>query len=147
MASATTKAESAPMTCWHRIALSERAKDKVRNLSGGQMRRLEIARALLHRPRLLVLDEPTVGLDIKSRADIIGHVRHLVAAEGVSVLWATHLIDEVADGDDVIVLHHGRVLAHGAVASMVRTLGVPDMRAAFTRLTQECPSQTESQAS
>jgi ABC-2 type transport system ATP-binding protein len=74
-------------------------------------------------------------------------VRHLVAAEGVSVLWATHLIDEVADGDDVIVLHHGRVLAHGAVANMVRTLGVPDMRAAFTRLTQECPSQTESQAS
>ena len=130
-----------------RIALSERAKDKVRNLSGGQMRRLEIARALLHRPRLLVLDEPTVGLDIKSRADIIGHVRHLVAAEGVSVLWATHLIDEVADGDDVIVLHRGRVLAHGAVANMVRTLGVPDMRTAFTRLTQECPSQTESQAS
>jgi len=130
-----------------RIALSERAKDKVRNLSGGQMRRLEIARALLHRPRLLVLDEPTVGLDIKSRADIIGHVRHLVAAEGVSVLWATHLIDEVADGDDVIVLHQGRVLAHGAVANMVRTLGAPDMRAAFTRLTQECPSQTESQAS
>ena len=130
-----------------RIALSERAKDKVRNLSGGQMRRLEIARALLHRPRLLVLDEPTVGLDIKSRADIIGHVRHLVATEGVSVLWATHLIDEVADGDDVIVLHHGRVLAHGAVANVVRTLGVPDMRTAFTRLTQERPSQTESEAS
>jgi ABC-2 type transport system ATP-binding protein len=130
-----------------RIALSERAKDKVRNLSGGQMRRLEIARALLHRPRLLVLDEPTVGLDIKSRADIIGHVRHLVATEGVSVLWATHLIDEVADEDDVIVLHQGRVLAHGAVTTVVRTLGAQDMRAAFTRLTQEAPLQAESDAS
>jgi ABC-2 type transport system ATP-binding protein len=102
---------------------------------------------LLHRPRLLVLDEPTVGLDIKSRGDIIGHVRHLVTAEGVSVLWATHLIDEVADDDDVIVLHQGRILAHGAVTSVVRTLGVQDMRAAFTQLTQELPSQAESEAS
>src|SRR5437870_1125227 len=130
-----------------RIALSNRANDKVRNLSGGQMRRLEIARALLHRPRLLVLDEPTVGLDIKSRADIIGHVRHLVTAEGVSVLWATHLIDEVADEDDVVVLHQGRVLAHGAVTTVVRALGAQDMRAAFTRLTQEAPLQAESDAS
>src|ERR1700757_3923437 len=57
-----------------RVALSDRGQDKVRNLSGGQMRRIEIARALLHRPRLLVLDEPTVGLDVRSRADILGHV-------------------------------------------------------------------------
>src|SRR4030081_1768990 len=113
-----------------RIALSDRAQAKVRSLSGGEMRRGEIARALLHRPRLLVLGEPTVGLDIKSRAEIIGHVRHLVTAEGVSVLWATHLIDEVADEDDVIVLHQGRVLAHGAVTTVVRTLGAQDMRTA-----------------
>ena len=53
-----------------------------------------IARALLHKPRLLLLDEPTVGLDIKSRAGILGHVRGMVQ-EGVSVLWTTHLIDEV----------------------------------------------------
>src|SRR4029077_10917085 len=102
-----------------RIALKDRAHDKIRNLSGGQMRRVEIARALLHRPRLLVLDEPTVGLDIKSRADILGQVRRLVVAERVSVLWATHLIDEVAQEDDVVVLHQGRVLAHGPVPRVV----------------------------
>src|SRR6478609_1560842 len=128
------------------IALADRAKDKVRNLSGGQMRRVEIARALLHRPRLLVLDEPTVGLDVQSRADILGYVRGLVVKDGVSTLWATHLIDEVADDDDVIVLHQGRVLAHGSVTTVVRTLGAQDMRAAFTRLTQEAPLQAESDA-
>jgi ABC-2 type transport system ATP-binding protein len=120
-----------------RIDLSERADDKVRNLSGGQMRRLEIARALLHRPRLLVLDEPTVGLDIKSRADILHHVRRLVADDGVSVLWATHLIDEAAADDDVIVLHHGRVLAQGPVARVVNDARAHDLREAFTLLTQE----------
>jgi ABC-2 type transport system ATP-binding protein len=126
-----------------RIALAERANDKVRNLSGGQMRRVEIARALLHRPRLLVLDEPTVGLDIKSRADILEHVRRLVAEDGVSVLWATHLIDEVADDDDVIVLHQGRVLAHGAASRVVAAADAGDIRAAFTRLTQDADLASE----
>jgi ABC-2 type transport system ATP-binding protein len=129
-----------------RIALSDRANDKVRNLSGGQMRRVEIARALLHRPRLLVLDEPTVGLDIKSRSDILGQVRRLVIAEGVSVLWATHLIDEVSEDDDVVVLHEGRVLAHGPVARVVNDTGAQDIRAAFTRLTQELPAQAANEA-
>ena len=119
-----------------RIALSDRANDKVRNLSGGQMRRVEIARALLHQPRLLVLDEPTVGLDIKSRADILDYVRRLVVKDDVSVLWATHLIDEVADDDDVIVLHQGRVLTRGSVPRVLDAAGAKDIRAAFTRLTQ-----------
>ena len=61
------------------------------------MRRVEIVRALLHKPQLLLLDEPTVGLDIEARADILRHVRSLVSAEGLSTLWATHLIDEVAE--------------------------------------------------
>jgi ABC-2 type transport system ATP-binding protein len=120
-----------------RTALSDRAQDKVRNLSGGQMRRVEIARALLHRPRLLVLDEPTVGLDIKARADILGHVRELVAQEGIGVLWATHLVDEVAAEDQMILLHRGRVLAQGPVAQVVAQSGETDLRAAFTRLTGE----------
>jgi len=115
--------------------LADRAGDKARNLSGGQMRRLEIARALLHEPRLLVLDEPTVGLDIKARADILAHVRSLVAA-GVAVLWTTHLVDEVAADDAVIVLHRGRVLAHRPAADLVRETGATDIRSAFERLTR-----------
>jgi ABC-2 type transport system ATP-binding protein len=126
-----------------RIALTERANDKVRTLSGGQMRRVEIARALLHRPRLLVLDEPTVGLDIKSRADLLGYVRRLVRDDGVSVLWATHLIDEVSETDDVIVLHQGRVLAHGSVPDTVSAAGARDIHGAFTRLTQAAEATSE----
>jgi len=118
-----------------RISLADRAHDKVRDLSGGQMRRVEIARALLHQPRLLVLDEPTVGLDIKARADILRHVRGLVAQDGVCVLWATHLVDEIADTDDLIVLHHGRVLAHAPVPGVLAQAREPNVRAAFTRLT------------
>src|ERR1700736_4655959 len=130
-----------------RVAMTDRALDRVGNLSIGQMRRIEIARALLHRPRLLVLDEPTVGLDIKARADILSHVRRLIVDDGVSVLWATHLIDEVSDDDDVILLHQGRVLGHGSVARMLEAAGAQDLRAAFTRLTQEVPSQSAREAS
>jgi ABC-2 type transport system ATP-binding protein len=99
------------------------------------MRRVEIARALLHRPRLLLLDEATVGLDIKSRADIEKHVRDLVARENIGVLWATHLIDEVSGKDDVVILHQGKLLAHGAVAAVTRETGTDSIRAAFGTLT------------
>ena len=119
------------------VGLADRAKDKVRNLSGGQMRRAEIARALLHRPRLLVLDEPTVGLDIGARADILKLVRGLIADEGLSVLWATHLTDEVEPGDEVLVLHKGVMLAQGGVADLLRQTGAADMRAAFVAIVGE----------
>jgi ABC-2 type transport system ATP-binding protein len=117
------------------IGLADRAKDKTRNLSGGQMRRVEIARALLHFPNMLLLDEPTVGLDIKARADIIGHVRERVANERLSVLWTTHLIDEVVQDDDVIVLHKGRILAAGKARDIIAKTGARDMRLAFAKLT------------
>jgi ABC-2 type transport system ATP-binding protein len=122
------------------IELAARADDKVRELSGGQVRRVEIARALLHRPRLLVLDEPTVGLDINARAAMLAHVRSLVSA-GVAVLWATHLVDEVADGDDVVILHEGRVRAHGPVAGILKDTAAPDIRAAFTQMTRAAEAQ------
>jgi ABC-2 type transport system ATP-binding protein len=127
------------------IGLSDRATEKVRTLSGGQMRRLEIARALLHRPSLLVLDEPTAGLDIKSRADILGRVHRLVLG-GVCVLWATHLVDEVFDDDRVIVLHHGRILAHGAVPRLLTDTKTANIRAAFTCLTQTTEPDTSGEA-
>ncbi len=118
-----------------RLELSERAGDKVRQLSGGQLRRVEIARALLHRPRLLLLDEPTVGLDIGSRQGILDHARALVRDERLGLLWATHLIDEVAPGNRVVVLHEGKVLAAGEVDEVVERAGAADIREAFTKLT------------
>jgi ABC-2 type transport system ATP-binding protein len=120
-------------------AMADRATDKVRDLSGGQMRRVEIARALLHHPQMLLLDEPTVGLDIKARADILAHVRTLVAQSGIGVLWTTHLIDEVYPEDDVVVLHQGKILDKGRVSDVVARAGAPDMRAAFTKLTGSAP--------
>jgi ABC-2 type transport system ATP-binding protein len=118
------------------VAMTDRRRDRVNTLSGGQMRRVEIARALLHRPKLLLLDEPTVGLDIKSRADILAHVRRLLTAESIGVLWATHLIDEVGDDDNVVVLHQGRVLAKDSVRNVVAASAAPNMGSAFTKLTQ-----------
>ncbi len=118
-----------------RIGLADRANSKVRALSGGQMRRVEIARALLHRPRLLLLDEATVGLDVQARADIIGHVRTLVADHGLGVLWATHLLDEVSAQDDLVVLHHGRVLARGPVSRILNETGAADLVTGFRRMT------------
>ncbi len=130
----TREARTRAQAMLARVHLSDRADDKVRNLSGGQMRRVEIARALLHRPKLLVLDEPTVGLDIKARAELLGHVHGLVAEEGVCVLWATHLVDEIDEVDDVIVLHLGKILAHGPAPGLVAQSGAADIRGAFSAL-------------
>lgn len=118
-----------------RIGLADRANSKVRALSGGQMRRVEIARALLHRPRLLLLDEATVGLDVQARADIIAHVRKLVSDQGLGVLWATHLLDEVSAQDNLVVLHHGHVLARGPVSRILNETGAADLPTGFRYMT------------
>ncbi|MBV8397589.1 MAG: ATP-binding cassette domain-containing protein [Acetobacteraceae bacterium] len=125
------------------VELSDRARDAARKLSGGQMRRVEIARSLMHFPRLLVLDEPTVGLDVASKAAIVAQVRRLVRERGVAVLWATHLLDEIDPTDAVVVLHKGRVLASGQVSEVIAHTGAADLRAAFTRLTA---TQAEAEA-
>jgi ABC-2 type transport system ATP-binding protein len=120
-----------------RVGLADQRRDKVRRLSGGQRRRVEIARCLLHQPRLLLLDEPTVGLDIASRQFMLDHMRRLCREEGIAALWATHLIDEVGEGAKVVVLHKGEVRAVGAAAQLLGQTRTPSMRAAFESLVQE----------
>ena len=117
------------------VGLADRAKDKIRALSGGQARRVEIARSLMHRPDLLLLDEATVGLDIGSRASVVKIVRDLVAKERLGVLWATHLMDEVAETDHVVILHKGQVLYDGNVPQLLKSTNAPNVSAAFRALT------------
>ncbi|MGR4070056.1 ATP-binding cassette domain-containing protein [Halomonas sp. LR3S48] len=117
-----------------RVGLADQRRTRVRQLSGGQRRRVEIARGLMHSPRLLLLDEPTVGLDIASRRELVEHAHRLCAEEGVAVLWATHLIDEVRPGDRVLVLHRGRLLADERAEALPTRLGVDSLGEAFDRL-------------
>ena len=120
-----------------RMGLIDRSASKVRTLSGGMKRRVEIGRALLHRPELLILDEPTVGLDIDSRRDIVEHVHGLCREENLAVLWATHLIDEISPSDRVVLLHRGKVGATGAIDEVVRAAGAEDLGHAYQQLTRK----------
>ena len=118
-----------------RLNMLERQAERVRQLNGGHRRRVEIARALLHEPALLLLDEPTVGLDVPTRRDIVDHVHRLSAEHGIAVLWATHLIDEIFESDSVIVLHEGRLRADGTAAGIAAEQDARDIGAAFDKLT------------
>ncbi len=108
---------------------------KINQLSGGQKRRVELMRSLMHQPKLLLLDEPTVGLDIKSREAFIQYVRGLCVDTGVGVLWATHLVDEVGQEDQVIVLHNSRIQADGLVQEILTDTKCDDIGQAFLKLT------------
>lgn len=118
-----------------RFNLLDRANDTVRQLNGGHRRRVEIARALLHEPSLLLLDEPTVGLDIASRKSLNEHVRSLCDADGLTVLWATHLIEEVRESDRVLILHQGQLLADGTGSTICEAGGARDLAETFHTLT------------
>jgi ABC-2 type transport system ATP-binding protein len=120
-----------------KVGLADRAGARVSTLSGGQARRVEIARALLHDPACLLLDEATVGLDVASRESALTIVRGLVREQGVGVLWATHLVDEVMADDRVVLLHKGRVHFAGTVPELLTTAQADTLRSAFMRVTQD----------
>jgi ABC-2 type transport system ATP-binding protein len=118
-----------------RFGLVAVARQPARTLSGGNRRRVELARALLHDPDLLLMDEPTVGLDPASREAILGHAFALRQGGRVGVLWATHLIDEVGRADRVIVLHRGTIRFDGPPAALAAGQGTASLAAAFLTLT------------
>jgi ABC-2 type transport system ATP-binding protein len=131
---AGSRARARIETLLERMELAARSGDRVRDLSGGLRRRVELARALLHEPPVLLLDEPTVGLDVPSRGRIVADV-HALAEAGIAVLWATHLVDEVRAGDRVIVMHRGAIRADGERDALLRAHGARSLAEAFAALT------------
>jgi ABC-2 type transport system ATP-binding protein len=107
----------------------------VHTLSGGNQRRVEIGRALLNRPLLVLMDEATAGLDPAARPALVEHVHRLCRDQGTSVLWATHLLDEVAAADSLVVLAKGRVLGSGSPDEIVAAARAPDLLTAYIALT------------
>ena len=108
------------------LDMSERRHERARDLNGGHKRRTEIARSLLHNPSVLLLDEATVGLDAAARRSITRHVHDLTTERNLTVLWATHLVDEVYDDDDLIILHRGEVLSKGRALDVANGMDLSD---------------------
>ncbi len=137
-------------TCQERIVgdcaaagLSADLDRAARELSGGTRRKVELVRALLHRPGLLLMDEATVGLDPKSRKDILATVHLDVRTRGTSVLWATHWVEEAMDAHNVLVLHQGQLIAQGSPAAVTLALGQPTLEAGFIVGTSASAARSE----
>ncbi len=122
-----------------RLSLADRRRDRVRTLNGGHRRRLEIARALLHEPEVLLLDEPTVGLDIPTRQRIVDDVHDLASDGQATILWATHLIDEARAGDRIVLLHQGAVRTQGEARALLDEHDCDDLATLFNQLTERKP--------
>jgi ABC-2 type transport system ATP-binding protein len=118
------------------VGLWERRDDYVKRFSGGMKRRLEIARALLHRPRILFLDEPTSGLDPQTRNQIWEFIRALSREEQVTVFFTTHYMEEAERvADQIAVIDHGRIVAEGTAAALRQQTGGRTLEDAFIALT------------
>lgn len=106
-----------------RVGLTDRAKDMVETLSGGQKRRIELAKGLIHSPSVLLLDEPTTGLDPGARIDLWNYLRILRDEQGVTVLVTTHLMEEAESCDRLAILSAGKLMAHGTPAELKAQIG------------------------
>lgn len=133
----TTSALSHIQGLLDELDLTSKLNTKIRNLNGGHRRRVELARCLIHKPSLLLLDEPTVGLDIESRHLILRVVQALAHSQNVSVLWATHLFEEVKHNNNLIVLSKGRVLAHDQREALLAKYHQQDIEHLWQHLMQE----------
>ena len=119
-----------------RFELWDRKNDRVKLFSGGMKRRLEIARGLLHTPKIIFLDEPTLGLDPQSRNQLWTHVKHLNETENVTVFLTTHYMDE-ADrvAHRIAIIDHGGIVAQGTSAELKTQTGTDSLEGAFLALT------------
>ncbi len=116
--------------------LWERRNARVKTFSGGMKRRLEIARGFLHTPKILFLDEPTLGLDPQSRNQLWTHVRHLNETEAVTVFLTTHYMDEAERvAQRIAIIDHGKIVAQGSVAELKQQTGRDSLEGAFLALT------------
>src|SRR2546426_216553 len=123
--------------------LRERRDDPVRTLSGGMRRAADIARGILHEPRLLFLDEPTAGLDPRARRSLWEQIRALRAASGLTVLLTTHYVEEAEPCDRVAVLDRGRLAALGTPPELKQAVGVTSLEEAFLAHTGHQLAETD----
>ena len=117
------------------LEITDLVQQSVRTLSGGNQRRVEIARALLNAPDLLLMDEPTVGLDPVMRQLVVTHMQKVRDTHGTSILWATHLVEEVAHADRIAVMKAGQVLREDTPAGLIAATGTADLTQAYIALT------------
>jgi ABC-2 type transport system ATP-binding protein len=116
--------------------LWDRRHDPVKQFSGGMKRRLEIARGFLHTPKILFLDEPTLGLDPQSRNQLWSHVKHLNQTEGVTVFLTTHYMDEAERAAQRVgIIDHGRIVAQGSTQELKAQTNTDSLEAAYLALT------------
>jgi ABC-2 type transport system ATP-binding protein len=106
-----------------RLGIDDRRKDLVETLSGGLRRRVEIAKALLHRPEVLLMDEASTGLDPAARRDLSRHVEDLRQSEGVTILLTTHILEEADRCDRLVLLHKGDIVAQGSPDALRSAIG------------------------
>jgi ABC-2 type transport system ATP-binding protein len=116
------------------VGLADRARDEVRFFSGGMKRRLEVARALVHRPAVLFLDEPTTGLDPQTRRMLWEHLE-MLREQGLTLFLTTHYLAEAEEADRVAVIDHGRIIAEGTPGEITDSVGADTLEDAFVELT------------
>ena len=114
--------------------LEKKINNKVKTLSGGERRKIELIRSLLHKPKMLLMDEPTVGLDPGSRVDLLKKIIKLKVKGSLSILWTTHLVDEAEKADKIIILNKGRIQAIGSKAKILDMAKENNLEKAFFKL-------------